>query len=628
MKQYLLSATESPCFIDLKHADAYAGAICVTYLSFPELTKQVARQPATFAGPRDTEIVSSVVTNVMPLGKTANQLALRFLKSRDKHGKSVDRLMKDALTASELQSSTLRTEKNIFLPYAEPYRLDQTKHELDFKSSKQTDDYKQLDDKGDQQNILQQLEWTASDLRTHPSTVLSWAVKENHYPLIRLALMLGAVIRAEDIEALGALTDVTNDAHRFEDICSLLGPLLPFKVPRPAHHQTRLYTILSLSLRSSAVRGDASGLKASLARLGDRGPDVKFDLGRTALHLAALNSHTAIARLMLDGGSTVDCRDRQDRTPLMFAADKDATEVIALLMKHHANIDAQDHEKRAPVHHAARSGAARAMKLLLAHDAQMELQDNSGRTALSLAASEGHLGLVSCIPRGMHNGTRHAYMAWKAGSQGRYIGDVRDTQGKLPIHYAAFNGHADIVKSLRHYSIEPDSSLSRHLSHETLLAQDKDGKLAIHYAAMNDHLATVEALLNIMPAKDLTADVEEDKTLLVQDSQGMLALHYAAMHGHATVVEAIVQRAPRGVLDAKNKEEKTAFTMAVEHKHARVLEILVKAGITEVSPYDFNRAVNLALGSARWKLHKLLLKEYQKWCGEVPPPSPPWEEML
>jgi ankyrin repeat protein len=48
--------------------------------------------------------------------------------------------------------------------------------------------------------------------------------------------------------------------------------------------------------------------------------DAKDGLGRTALHLAARNGHTAVAGQLLDKGGAIDAKDRAGSSPLHLAA--------------------------------------------------------------------------------------------------------------------------------------------------------------------------------------------------------------------------------------------------------------------------------------------------------------------
>ncbi|CAI7894107.1 unnamed protein product, partial [Closterium sp. NIES-54] len=64
--------------------------------------------------------------------------------------------------------------------------------------------------------------------------------------------------------------------------------------------------------------GDMDDVAAALDGGADAG--VADDEGRTALHMAAANGHTEIARLLIQRGAPVNAVNRQGNTPLHWAA--------------------------------------------------------------------------------------------------------------------------------------------------------------------------------------------------------------------------------------------------------------------------------------------------------------------
>jgi tankyrase len=97
---------------------------------------------------------------------------------------------------------------------------------------------------------------------------------------------------------------------------------------------------------------------------------------------------------------------------------------------------------------------------------KINAQDAQGRTAISEAAKWGHLEVVKFLH-----------------SQGADL-SIRDNGGCLPIHYAAFNGHDNVV----------DYILSQ--GKQFLNVQDGEGNTPLHRAAGRGHVSTVKLLLS------------------------------------------------------------------------------------------------------------------------------------
>ena len=90
--------------------------------------------------------------------------------------------------------------------------------------------------------------------------------------------------------------------------------------------------------------------------------------------------------------------------------------------------------------------------------------------------------------------------------------------GRNPIHYAAMNGHTDVVKILSNFTDTPN-------------APDKRKYTPIYLAAENGHLDTVEFLVTIT-----------DKPLL-PCSSGYTPIHSEARMGHLELVKFLVELA-------------------------------------------------------------------------------------
>jgi ankyrin repeat protein len=118
--------------------------------------------------------------------------------------------------------------------------------------------------------------------------------------------------------------------------------------------------------------------------------DATNGLGRTALHLAARNGHTAVAGQLFDkGGAIIDAKDRAGSSPLHLAARYGHSGVAERLITKGAAIGAKDRDGWTPLHCAVFGGHSGTVELLIAKGAAIGAKDNLGRTPQDLAAEYG-----------------------------------------------------------------------------------------------------------------------------------------------------------------------------------------------------------------------------------------------
>ena len=108
---------------------------------------------------------------------------------------------------------------------------------------------------------------------------------------------------------------------------------------------------------------------------------------------------------------------------------------------------------------------------------------------------------------------------------------AKDNDGWTALHWAAMNGHKDVVALLLD-RMDPD----------LIAAKDNDGWTALHCAAMNGHKDVVALLLDRMDP-DLIAATDND---------GRTALHWAAQNGHKDVVALLLDRMEGASIAAKD----------------------------------------------------------------------------
>ncbi|KAL5331401.1 hypothetical protein ACEPPN_000931 [Leptodophora sp. 'Broadleaf-Isolate-01'] len=91
--------------------------------------------------------------------------------------------------------------------------------------------------------------------------------------------------------------------------------------------------------------------------------------------------------------------------------------------------------------------------------------------------------------------------------------DSTDSYGRTPLHWAAMNGHIEVVKQL----LEKGANVA--------VANSSGGWTPLHQATWNGHVEVVKQLL------------EKGANTTVTDSEGRTPLYWAAMNGHVEVVK-------------------------------------------------------------------------------------------
>lgn len=184
-------------------------------------------------------------------------------------------------------------------------------------------------------------------------------------------------------------------------------------------------------------------------------------------------------------------------------------------------------EQRTPLHEAASGGYLEIATLLVDHGAKVNLLDRHDQTPLHVAAKNGHAGMVK-------------YLGRKA------LLNPQDAQGQTPLHQAAMSGHTETVTALIDAGVK-------------INVPDAEGRGALHLAAADGHDATVE----VLAAKAM---------LNMPDKRGMTPLHEAAAGGHLQVVKILIQR---GALPApRNADGATPLALAEQRKHTAIVDFL------------------------------------------------------
>ena len=120
--------------------------------------------------------------------------------------------------------------------------------------------------------------------------------------------------------------------------------------------------------------------------------------GMTPLHLTALNPNPEVARVLLDGGASVNARAQHGLTALHVAARLASIRHVRAMLDGGAKIEARDDDGRTPLHWAL-EGDPNVVAMLLDSGADIEAKNNDGFTPLHWAAAFADLEPAAFFPR-------------------------------------------------------------------------------------------------------------------------------------------------------------------------------------------------------------------------------------
>lgn len=313
--------------------------------------------------------------------------------------------------------------------------------------------------------------------------------------------------------------------------------------------------------------------------------------GWTALHYAANNGDCDFISLLLEHKANVNAPAGSiGFTPLLLAATMGHYDAAKLLLQNNAATDSERPNRLTPLHRAAEAGHWDIVELLLnswangcATDAYMNTPldycANGMRTATDSKKRMLYTTILVLLQNQSAGSYAHKGLQWLDVHFSAYKGEnsvfftharklnvnAKDILGATPLFYAAFNGHAKIVRMLLRMGGKVD-------------ARDMFDQPPIFYAVWNGHYDAARALM------EHGADID------VRNENGDTLLHDAVRRGDLARVEGLL--ALGASIAATDQRGRTPHMIAIENEDSDAMFFLLRTMFDRQSEMELQSTIS------------------------------------
>ncbi|XP_022687869.1 transient receptor potential cation channel subfamily A member 1 homolog [Varroa jacobsoni] len=287
-------------------------------------------------------------------------------------------------------------------------------------------------------------------------------------------------------------------------------------------------------LHLAATAGDEHAVKLFYNYNAD--PNLIDSEDRTPLHIATQQGNVAVVELLIDKyKASLHHRTKDGSTLMHIAAEAGRPEAALVFMKKGVPLHMSNKAGAKTIHVAAQKGFVEVVRTLLQRGEHVDVKTNDGHTALHIAVTHGQalvvetllgFGAAVQLKAGTNEETPlHIAARTKGGDQSAELliksgaaVNAKDTNGEIPLHFAAREGHLRTVRLLLADKAIPDLLNIR-------------GESPLHVAVTNCHFEVAQALLDHWDRVMCGPDAEEEeksKLANQRNNNGENSLHYAA----------------------------------------------------------------------------------------------------
>ena len=327
------------------------------------------------------------------------------------------------------------------------------------------------------------------------------------------------------------------------------------------------------------------------------------DAGFTLLHHAAWSFDLDLFQYLIEKGSNVFSKTKDDRNCLHLAAERGDLKICKVVFQNYNfDIHARDDDERTVFHYAALSGDLELLLYLIENGSHIFSKTKNGNTCLHLAAEKGRLKICRELLQ-KYNFDIHAI----------------DDYGCTVLHCAAKSGDLELFQYLL-------------ASGSDIFSKTKDGKSALHLAANNGHLKICVALLqsynfdihpkdddgwNVLHCAARSGNLELFKYLIAKGSEvdsktkdHANCLHIAAWNGRFNICKELLEKYSFNIHE-KNEKGFDAILCAAEFGDLEMYQYFKENGnYVSSKTKDSRHLLHIAASKGRFNLIKSILKYY------------------
>eukprot|EP01038_Epipyxis_sp_PR26KG_P013812 gene13812-18526_t len=288
------------------------------------------------------------------------------------------------------------------------------------------------------------------------------------------------------------------------------------------------------------------------------------------LHVAIINKHNDVAKLLIQAGSDLDLQDDYGRNTLFLVAQARNYELCELVLSYNININSYNYLGETPLLAACVEGDEEMIKLLLKYGADSKWKNLKGLSCIAVVIQssydtmkklniirllvEYHCNLESKSPGGWTPLIKCAFLGDKMlvealVSHGANVNACADN-GFTPLMAACQNGWLQAVELLLEHEADVNSQLD-------------NGSTAL-IAACNGGYTEIVLLL-----------VQNNALLDTKFRNGSTALMAATFQGYIDIVELLIKSGSS--INACNEENWNALAIACEKGFSTIAKMLIES---------------------------------------------------